>query len=225
MRVYSMESSGRKVGKELKKAVISIIAVSIIGIFVFVWINAGKKDQEKLPYIAIKTGTGSTFSEADSAEEPLETDQEPEESLSYAQYIYQQRKQGISKSATVMREKPATDDTDSTAVAEEYYQEPIKEVSGEPEPEISQESSGEDEGFEVGGVSFASTEEMGKVKTEGSGVNMRAIPSETGRLITKIAEGIEVSVTGISDDWLEIEYNGELGYIKREFLLMDAEEQ
>lgn len=215
---------GQKGRIELKKPVLFALPLFIIGIFLFIWISAGKKEQEKLPYIAVKTGTESSISETDIVDAPLEADQEPEESLSYAQYIFQQRKLGIAKSATVMREKSATDDTGSTAKEEKHYQEPINEVPVEPEPEISQETIGEDEGFEVNGISFASAEDVGAVKTKGSGVNMRAVPSETGRLITKIDDGIEVSVTGVSDDWLEIEYNGELGYIKREFLLMGAEE-
>lgn len=208
---------------KLKKKVCFILGVFIIGMLLFIWISSGKKDQEKLSYIAIKTGTESSFSETDTDVALLEIDQESEESMSYAQYIYQQRKQGLSKSATVMREKPETDDTDSMAVTEDYYQETSNEVSEDEEPVSG--IAGEDERFGVNGILFASAEYSGAVDTNGSGLNMRAIPSETGRLITKIEDGVEVSVTGVSDDWLEIEYNGELGYVKREFLLMDVEEQ
>lgn len=207
----------------MKKKVCFILGMSIIGMLLFIWISSGKKDQEKLSYIAIKTGTESSFSEMDADVTHLEIDQEPEESLSYAQYIYQQRKQGLSKSATVMREKSATEDTDSTAVTEDYYQETSNDVSEDEGPVSG--IAGEDEGFEVNGILFASAEDFGAIDTNGSGLNMRAIPSETGRLITKIEDGVEVSVTGVSDDWLEVEYNGELGYVKREFLLMDVEEQ
>lgn len=60
-----------------------------------------------------------------------------------------------------------------------------------------------------------------------SGVNVRDLPSTEGNKLGRLSEGQEVKVTGQCNEtsWYRIEYNGSVGYVGNNYLLVDAPEE
>ena len=52
----------------------------------------------------------------------------------------------------------------------------------------------------------------------GGGLNMRAAPSKSGRLITRIPDGSLVTVDEYGPSWCRVEWNGRTGYVMTEYL-------
>lgn len=52
----------------------------------------------------------------------------------------------------------------------------------------------------------------------GGGLNMRAAPSKSGRLITQIPDGSLVTVDEYGPAWCRVEWNGKTGYVMTEYL-------
>ena len=51
--------------------------------------------------------------------------------------------------------------------------------------------------------------------TIGIGTVMRETPDEKGKVMNKLRVGNEVTVLGGSEEWLQVEYNEEVGYVNR----------
>ena len=60
----------------------------------------------------------------------------------------------------------------------------------------------------------------GIVRTEMDALNVRNAPSKNAEKIGEIEKGMEVGVYSEKDGWCEIRYNGEVGYIAKEYVEM-----
>lgn len=58
----------------------------------------------------------------------------------------------------------------------------------------------------------------GTVVTDGSGLNIRAYPSTSGKIIGSIPNGATVMINGETNGWFVISYNGITGYSSSEFI-------
>lgn len=56
------------------------------------------------------------------------------------------------------------------------------------------------------------------VETSGSRLNLRAKPSASAAIIGAIPNGASVKVTGRTDEWSVVNYNGAIGYVSSEYL-------
>lgn len=57
----------------------------------------------------------------------------------------------------------------------------------------------------------------------GSNVNMRKTPSKTGLLVDRVPVGATVAVNSNNDEWAQIVYNAQTGYMMSEFLALGDE--
>ena len=55
-----------------------------------------------------------------------------------------------------------------------------------------------------------------------SALNIRSIPSFSGRVLGVITENAVVNVIGIRDNWLEIQYNGSIGFVAKEYMIINS---
>lgn len=57
---------------------------------------------------------------------------------------------------------------------------------------------------------------IGRTETRGGALNVRRAPG--GSVIGQLANGEEVPVLGAEGQWLQIEYDGGIGYVSRSFM-------
>ena len=60
----------------------------------------------------------------------------------------------------------------------------------------------------------------GTVVTDGSGLNIRAYPSLSGRVITSVPNGETVMINGQTNGWYVVGYNQIVGYASSEFIII-----
>ena len=60
----------------------------------------------------------------------------------------------------------------------------------------------------------------GTVVTDGSGLNIRAYPSLSGRIITSVPNGTSIMISGQTDGWYVVGYNQIVGYASSEFIII-----
>ena len=60
----------------------------------------------------------------------------------------------------------------------------------------------------------------GTVVTDGSGLNIRAYPSLSGRIITSVPNGETVMINGETNGWYVVGYNQTVGYASSEFIIL-----
>lgn len=58
----------------------------------------------------------------------------------------------------------------------------------------------------------------GTVTTDGSGLNIRSYPSTSGRIIGSIPNGAAVMISGETNGWYVVSYNGIIGYSSSDFI-------
>ncbi len=60
----------------------------------------------------------------------------------------------------------------------------------------------------------------GKVKTQGSNLNLRASPNMSGQIAGSIPNGAQVVVTGETGDWYSVIYDGKNGYANKAYIVI-----
>ncbi|MBR0140786.1 MAG: N-acetylmuramoyl-L-alanine amidase [Ruminococcus sp.] len=60
----------------------------------------------------------------------------------------------------------------------------------------------------------------GTVVTDGSGLNIRAYPSLSGRIITSVPNGTSIMISGQTNGWYVVGYNQIVGYASSEFIII-----
>lgn len=58
----------------------------------------------------------------------------------------------------------------------------------------------------------------GIVRSGGTGLNLRAYPSTTGRIIASIPNGTRITVFGETGNWYVVQYGTQMGYVSKPFV-------
>lgn len=187
---------------------------------------------EPITKVDIRDTTFETqgLSELNQAPTDLEETQTTEDGMSYAEYLYAQRKKDLTKTPTVIEDSKEVRENateiyyngraDDTVSEQRSHK--TDELSGETtEEDFSDEIKKEtdDEDIEDGSADLQKEpEKQGTVKIEGSTLNIRSTPSVSGEKMGSLSDGDTVSIIGEADGWLKIIVDGEEGYIRSQFV-------
>lgn len=69
---------------------------------------------------------------------------------------------------------------------------------------------------------FITFQYCGYVK--GSGINIRSLPNTESDVVTTLGSGDKVSILGKTDDWYNVSYDSQTGYIREDLITFDEEE-
>ncbi len=214
----------KKAGRFLALGTVAAVAVGIVGIYALVGGRSIPTNDEK----TASTTTTAT-AEVKSAESQTTTT---------SQAVETWKKAGIEEYDLVLETVKATETTTTTTTAAKTTTKETAEAAATTKKSTTtttttaattaaaktvaavktsdDTSSADDEEVAIKSCS--------KTVYTSSKVNMREEPSTDGELITVLAEGEELEVTGYTDSWYEIKVDGEVGYCMKKYTTTEAPE-
>ncbi len=115
-------------------------------------------------------------------------------------------------------QEPGDSGNSETESESETGSEPESETGSEPESESETESESESESESETESESDSEPKVVKVRVNLNDVNIRSAASKSSDSLGKAAQGDTFTKTGQEGDWIQIEYNGGVGYIRSDLL-------
>lgn len=213
----------KKASAALGAGIFAMFAVGAVGIYAFAGRNSIDEGVSSEIVSTENVETETTVIASAEDQQTIETTAEP---AAVSQAVTTWKKAGIDEydlvietvKATKKTKKKKTETTTTTTTASSVTAEEVETTAQEQKPLIqSAAASDSDEQTEVKTCAAM-------IMYTSEKVNMRTAPSLDAEIMQVLGQDEEVTVTGYTDDWYRIKFNGDTGYCMKRYLAQKSEE-